>query len=105
MLKRYLFINGLNNNYNLEDMVSILNISISSARKWLKSWNEDGLSGLKIEWGEGRPSYLSNTQKQQVREYIKNNHVTRHSQVREFILNNFKVEYSLKHIYRLLKKN
>jgi len=105
MLKRYLFINGLNNEYNLEDMVSILNISISSARKWLKLWNENGLIGLNIEWGEGRPSYLSDEQKQEVREYIKYNHVTRHSQVYKFILDNFNVEYSLKHIYRLLKKN
>jgi putative transposase len=105
MLKRYLFINGLNNNYSLENMVSILNISISTARKWLKLWNENGLIGLNIKWSEGRPSNLSDNQKQQVREYIKYNHVTRHSQVHKFILDNFNVDYSLKHIYRLLKKN
>ncbi|MDR3063845.1 MAG: hypothetical protein LBU40_06910 [Methanobrevibacter sp.] len=105
MLKRYLFINGLNNGYKLDDMVTILDISISSARKWLKLWNNNGLNGLKIEWGEGRPSYLSNSQKQEVRKFIKNNNVSRHSEVRKFILKSFGVEYSLKHIYRLLKKN
>jgi len=105
LLKRYLFINTLNNGISLENTSIICNISISTARKWLKLWNNSGLDGLKIKWGEGRPSFLTNEQLAKVKEYIRNNHVTRHSEVHRYILENFNVDYSLDHIYRLVKKN
>jgi len=104
-LKRYLFMNSLNNGVNLKVASDIFNISISTARKWLHLWNKSGLDGLKIEWGEGRPSFLTDDQLGQVKEYMGNNHVTRHSEVHKFILTNFNVDYSLYHIYRLVKKN
>jgi transposase len=104
-LKRYLFMNSLNNGVTLKEASDIFNISISTARRWLKLWNKSGLDGLAIEWGEGRPSLLADEQLNQVKDYIRNNHVTRHSEVHKFILVNFRVDYSLYHIYRLVKKN
>jgi len=104
-LKRYLFINSLNNSVDLNVAADIFNISISTARKWLGLWNESGLDGLKIEWGEGRPCLLTDEQIAQVKDYITNNHVTRHSEIHKYILVNFNVDYSLYHIYRLVKKN
>jgi len=41
----------LRNGFNLNQMTDILNISISTARVWLKNWNKDGLKGLNIKWG------------------------------------------------------
>ena len=104
-LKRYLFMNSLNHGVNLKDAGNIFNISISTARRWLKLWNKSGLDGLKIEWGEGRPSLLTDEELNQIKEYMRNNHVTRHSEVHKYILVNFNVDYSLYHIYRLVKKN
>jgi transposase len=104
-LKRYLFMNSLNKGIELNKAADIFNISISTARKWLKLWNVSGLDGLKIEWGEGRPNLLTDEQLAQVKEYIRNNHVTRHSEIHKYILINFNVDYSLYHIYRLVKKN
>jgi transposase len=104
-LKRYLFMNSLDNGVDLYDAANIFNVSISTARKWLKLWNELGLDGLKIEWGEGRPSLLTDEQLVQLKDYIQNNHVTRHSEIHKYILINFNIDYSLYHIYRLVKKN
>ena len=105
LLKRYIFINCLNNGFNLEEARIAVNTSISTARKWLKLWNEHGIEGLKIKWGDGRPSFLTHEQKSQVKEHMRNNHVTRHSEVHKYILENFNVNYSLDHIYRFIKKN
>jgi transposase len=104
LLKRYLFINSLNNGFNIEETYNVLNISISTARLWLKMWNQSGLNGLKIEWGGGRPNFLTDEQQKQVMDYIRNNHVTRHSEIHKFILEEFNVNYSLNHLYRFVKK-
>jgi transposase len=81
LLKRYLFINSLNNGLNIEEASNIFNISISTARLWLKSWNNTGVEGLIIKWSSGRPNFLTSEQKEEVKDYIRNNHVTRHSEI------------------------
>ena len=103
--KRYLFMNSLNNGINLSDAADIFSISISTARKWLKLWNESGLEGLKIEWGKGRPNLLTDEQIAQVKDYMHKHHVTRHSEIHKYILVNFNIDYSPYHMYRLVKKN
>ena len=103
-LKRYIFMNSLNQGIELKTAGDICNISINTARKWLKLWNESGLDGLKIEWGKGRPALLTEEQIAQLKDYMRNNLVTRHSDVHKYILANFNVDYSLYHIYRLVKK-
>lgn len=105
ILKRYLFVNGLRNGFNLNQMCDILNISISTARVWLKNWNKDGLKGLNIKWGDGRPNLLTDEQYEKVKKYVIDNNVSRYSEIHNFILTNFGVDYSLKHLYRLVKKN
>jgi transposase len=105
LLKRYLFISALNNMVNLEETTKIFNISISTARLWLNLWNESGLEGLIIKWGGGRPNFLTSEQRSIVKDYIMNNHVTRHSEVHKFILDNFGIDYSMSHLYLFIKKN
>jgi len=96
--------NSLNEGIELKTAGDICNISITTARRWLKLWNESGLDGLKIEWGEGRPALLTNEQIAQLKEYMRNNLVTQHSEVHKYILTHFNVDYSLYQIYRIVKK-
>jgi putative transposase len=103
MLKRYFFINGLNLGLDLEEISKIINISISTARKWLKLWNQKGLMGLVIHWGSGRPAFLTDDQFEQVRKHVINNNISRFSEIHKYILDEFNVDYSMKHLYRLKK--
>jgi putative transposase len=105
LLKRYLFVNLLNNGVDLKDASEFLGVSVSNCRLWLKYWNESGFKGLHIEWNGGRPSFLNDGEKEVVKDFMRNNHVTRHSEVHKFILERFGVNYSMNHMYGIVKKN
>jgi transposase len=104
LLKRYLFINCLKNGLNMHEAMKILSISSSTARRWIKKWNSSGLDGLIINWGDGRPCSLNEEDELKIKDYINNNHVTRYSEIHKFILDNFGIDYSLSHLYKIVKK-
>lgn len=104
LLKRYVFINSLNNTSNLEKSRDLVKISYSSAVRWLNLWNENGLDGLKINWGEGRPRLLTSNQLKQVYDYINNHRNCSYPEIHEYILKNFGIDYSISHLHFIARK-
>jgi transposase len=105
LLKRYIFINALNRGLKLEDIIKTINISISTAHKWLNQWNKNGLEGLKISWSKGRPEYLNIEQKEEIKKFISKNDISNHQQLSNLIFEKFKVRFSPNYIYEWRKKN
>jgi len=60
---------------------------------WLEKWNEKGIEGVKPNYGGGRPSELTEEQKEELRRMLeKRDHWTTR-EVRELINEEFGVEY------------
>mgnify|MGYP000008677480 CR=1 FL=1 len=70
---------------------------------WLKEWNENGLDGLKPKYRSGRPPKLSKEQKDELKSILKNRDDWTTKEVRELIKERFGIEYSLRHVSRILK--
>ena len=71
---------------------------------WQKRWNEDGYAGLIPRYGGGRPSKLSEEQKEEIINLLKQKNTWTTKEVRDLIREHFNVEYSLKQIRVILKK-
>jgi putative transposase len=71
---------------------------------WQKRWNEEGYSGLIPRYSGGRPSKLSDEQKEQLKIILKERDNWTTEEVRELIFREFDVEYTPKQIRIILKK-
>ncbi|MHC1566552.1 MAG: helix-turn-helix domain-containing protein, partial [Candidatus Syntropharchaeia archaeon] len=65
--------------------------------------NKQGLEGLKPNYGGGRPSELSKEQKEELKVILKERDDWTTKEVRKLIKNRFGVEYSLRHVSRILR--
>ncbi len=78
-------------------------ISKVTGYEWLHEWNEKGLEGLKPNYGGGRPSELSEEQKEELKAILKSRDDWTIKEVRELIKEEFGVEYSFRHVTRILR--
>ena len=61
------------------------------------------MEGLKPNYGGGRPSELSDEQKEELKAILKERNDWTAKEVRELIKEKFGVEYSLRHVSRILR--
>jgi len=103
ILRKLLFIKSLYSGKSVPQAAEEVGISKVTGYAWLEEWNERGLEGLKPSYGGGRPSELSEEQKEELKAILekRNNWTTK--EVRELIKQKFNVEYSIRHVSRLLK--
>ena len=95
-------------NRYLEDSVEVA-ASKSGVTKmvgyiWQERWNQDGYEGLIPKYGGGRPSKLSDEQKGELKEILKERDDWTTKEVLVLIQKKFGVEYSLKQIYIILRE-
>jgi putative transposase len=70
---------------------------------WQERWNEDGYDGLIPKYAGGRPSKLSEREKEQLREILEEKDCWTTEEVRDLIFREFCIEYTLKQIRIILK--
>lgn len=104
VLKRVYFIKYRYEGHGVEEAAQLVCVSHNTAYIWQRRWNEFGYEGLIPKYAGGKPSKLSDSQKEQLEMKLKelNNWTT--SEVRNLIFDEFKVEYSLKQVRMILKK-
>jgi len=71
---------------------------------WQERWNESGYEGLIPRYAGGRPSKLSDQQKEKLQLLLKAKNVWTTDEVRSLISREFSVEYTLKQV-RIIAKN
>ena len=71
---------------------------------WQERWNESGYEGLIPRYAGGRPSKLSDQQKEKLQLLLKEKNVWTTDEVRLLISSEFSVEYTLKQV-RIIAKN
>ena len=103
VLKRLYFIKCRYHGMSVEAAAQYVGVTRSVAYTWQRRWNKDGYDGLVPKHSGGRPSKLSDLQKEQLKTYLsfKDNWTT--SEVRNLIFHEFGVEYTLKQVRIILK--
>lgn len=102
-LKRLYFIKYRYQGMSVEAAARQVGITKSVAYTWQKRWNEDGYEGIIPRHAGGRPSKLSDFQKDVLKDMLNQKEAWTTNEVRELILHEFNVEYTPKQIRIILK--
>lgn len=103
VLRRLFFIKELYKGATIPQAAREVGVSKVIAYTWLENWNERGIEGLKPNYRGGRPSELSKEQKEELKYILRSRDDWTTREVRELIKEEFGVEYSMRHVSRLLK--
>ena len=104
VLKRLYFIKYRYEGVTVEDAAERVEISKPVAYIWQDRWNKEGYEGLKPKFAGGKPSKLSDDQKEQLKEILNKRDDWTTEEIRKLISKEYKVEYSLKQIRIILRK-
>jgi putative transposase len=103
VLNRLHFMNYLYNGCSVPEASEKLGITKVTGYNWLKRWNEDGYEGLIPRFAGGRPSKLTDQEKNQLKEILKKRDDWTTKEIRNLICQRFEVEYSLKQVRIILR--
>ena len=103
VLKRLYFIRYLYRGMSVEKAADLVGVTKATGYTWLKRWNSRGYEGLKPNYGGGRPSKLTEEQKEELREMLKEKDSWTTKEVQELIEAEFGVIYSSWQVRRILK--
>jgi len=79
-------------------------ISKPVAYIWQERWNKEGYEGLKPKFAGGKPSKLSDDQKEQLKKILNKRDDWTSEEIKKLISDEFMVEYSLKQIRVILRQ-
>jgi len=104
VLQRLYFIKYRYEGVTVENAAERVVISKPVAYIWQERWNKEGYDGLKPKFAGGKPSKLSDDQKEQLKEILDTRDDWTTEEIRKLISKDYKVEYSLKQIRIILRK-
>ena len=104
VLQRLYFIKYRYEGVSVEDAAKRVEISKPVAYIWQDRWNKEGYGGLKPKFAGGKPSKLSDDQKEQLKEILNKRDDWTTEEIKKLISEKFLVEYSLKQIRIILRK-
>jgi putative transposase len=104
VLKRLRFIRYRYQGFSVETSAHLVGITKSVGYTWQKRWNDGGYQGLIPRHGGGRPTKLSEVQKERLKVLLRQQDRWTTSEVNDLINREFGVEYTPKQIRIILKK-
>lgn len=103
ILKRLYFIKFRYDGDSVEKAAEKVGITKRVGYIWQERWNENGYDGIIPRYAGGRPSKLSQQQKNDLQQLLKQKETWTTKEVRDQILEKFDVDYTLKQIYIILR--
>jgi len=103
VLQRLYFIKYRYEGVTVEAASELVEISKPVAYIWQDRWNKEGYEGLKPKFAGGKPSKLSNDQKNKLKEILNKRDDWTTEEIKKLISKEFKVNYSLKQIRIILR--
>ncbi|MHC1567198.1 MAG: helix-turn-helix domain-containing protein, partial [Candidatus Syntropharchaeia archaeon] len=88
---------------SVKEAADLVGVTKATGYAWLKRWNSNGYEGLKPNYGGGRPSKLTEEQKEELKEMLKEKDSWTTKEVQKLIEEEFGVGYSSWQIKRILK--
>ena len=104
ILQRLYFIKHRYDGKSVEEASRLVGVAKPVGYDWQERWNESGYGGLIPRYAGGRPSKLSDHQKEKLQLLLKDKDVWTTDEVRLLISTEFSVEYTLKQV-RIIAKN
>ena len=101
---RLTFIEDLYDEKTVKEASKLNNITVQTGHNWLKEWNEPGLDSLFRKKGSGRKPKLNAEDKEKLKKIILEKDLTSVRQIKHELKEEFGVEYSERHIRRLMKE-
>ncbi|UUX92890.1 helix-turn-helix domain-containing protein [Methanoplanus endosymbiosus] len=102
-LKRLIFIKMRYSGLSVNKASGRVGASKSTGYNWQNAWNESGCDGLQRQYGDGRPSKLSDEQMEELYRLLGEREHWTVKEVVELVFQKFSVEYSASQITRILK--
>ncbi|ADL57733.1 transposase [Methanothermobacter marburgensis str. Marburg] len=103
VLQRLYFIRHLYRGMSVEEAADLAGTTKATGYAWLKRWNSKGYEGLIPEFGGGRPSKLTEDEKEELKEMLKRKDSWTTKEVQDLIEDKFGVNYSSWQVRRILK--
>ena len=104
ILQRLYFIKHRYEGESVEEASRLVGVAKPVGYAWQKRWNECGYDGLIPRYAGGRPSKLSDQQKEKLRSLLKEKDAWTTDEARLLIHNEFGVEYTLKQVRIIAKR-
>jgi len=104
VLNRLHFINYLYDGCSVPEASGKLGITKQSGYIWLERWNKDAYDGLIPRFSGGRPSKLTDKEKNNLKELLKERDDWTTKEVKNLIWDKFSVDYSLKQVRVILNE-
>ena len=104
VLKRLYFILYRYRGYSVEEATKMVGVTKMVGYYWQDAWNKNGFKGLIPKFGGGRPSKLTEDQKEELIEMLKKRDDWTTAEIQKLIKDKFGVDYNIKHVRKLLKK-
>lgn len=101
--ERLIFIRILYDGEKVEKAAREVGKVKATGYEWLHRWNEEGLEGLKPNFGGGRPPKLSYEKREELKEILEDRDDWTTREIRKLVKEKFGVEYSPSHLRRILK--
>lgn len=103
VIKRLYFIKFRYDGLSVEEAAERVGTSKQIGYGWQERWNEEGYEGLKPKYAGGRPSKLTDEQKENLKKILNERDDWTTEEVMELIFKKFNVKYSTKRVREILK--
>jgi len=101
--ERLLFIYQLYKKDNIYDACETMCIAYQSGYNWIKAWNKYGYKGLIPNFGGGRPSKLTEEQKEELKKTLRSKENWMTNEIIGLIKKKFGVSYGPRQVSRILR--
>ncbi|PMP73563.1 MAG: hypothetical protein C0180_06460 [Aciduliprofundum sp.] len=103
VLKRLYFILYRYRGYSVSEATKMVGVTKMVGYYWQDAWNKKGFEGLIPNFGGGRPSKLTESQKEYLVKLLSKRNDWTTLEIQELIKEKFGVDYNIKHVRKLLK--
>jgi putative transposase len=104
ILKRLYFIKHRYDGKSVEEASRLVGVAKPVGYEWQERWNKSGYDGLIPRYAGGRPSKLSDQQKERLQFLLREKNVWTTDEVRLLISKEFSIGYTLKQVRTIAKK-
>ena len=104
ILRRLYFIKFRYDGDSIQEAAKKIGITKRSAYIWQERWNKEGYKGLIPQFAGGRPSKLTDQQKVELDQMLRQKDLWTSREVHDLMLDKFGVDYTIKQVLVIAKK-
>jgi putative transposase len=104
LYQRLIFLKFIKKGFNIREASDFVGVVRQTGARWLKGYNNNGLDGLMPKFGGGRPSFLTDNQKDELRKIITSPDANYSiMQIRNMIHDKYDVDYTYKQVWVIVR--